>query len=325
MISDSNTFKILISGAGQLGSRYLQGLANCRSPLSIIVQDNSQDSLDRAMLRWNEVINPSLTYDISFSLTLDHLPELIDVAIIATNADVRPSVIRDILRFTDVRYWVLEKVLSQNEKGLDEIALHLKNASGAWVNTSRRMMSWHQSIRKDIGINKPLKFKVDGGDWGLACNAIHFLDLFAWWSGESLHSVDVGLLSSQWFDSKRSGYKEISGILQSKYSEGSTAYLSADFKKGVSPLLITVSDGELTWVINESLGSANRSDGLNIPGCILNQSKMSASLVDSLLEKGLCDLPDLAESIAMHRIFVGALLDHYRQMHNSTATFVPIT
>ncbi len=53
---------VLISGAGQLGSRYLQGLAKCRLPLRIVVQDNSRDSLERAQLRWNEVLDPEVIH-----------------------------------------------------------------------------------------------------------------------------------------------------------------------------------------------------------------------------------------------------------------------
>jgi len=318
-------YKILISGAGQLGSRYLQGLASCRYPLSIIVQDKSQDSLDRARQRWSEVINPECTYNISFQLSLNSIPESIDIAIVATNADVRSYVVRDILRHTLVRYWVLEKVLSQDKQGLDEIAEQLQYASGAWVNTSRRMMSWHQNIRSTRGFNNPMTFNVNGGDWGLACNAIHFLDLFAWWSGETLESIDVSLLSAQWKESKRLGYKEITGMLQAKYSGGSSAKLSANSEKEVSPILIEISDGNLSWFINETAGTAKRSDGLNIHGSMLNQSKMSTSLVESIIANGSCDLPCLAESIAMHRIFIGGMLAHYRQMHNSDATFIPIT
>ena len=47
--------KVLLVGAGQLGSRYLQGLAKVSIPLEIHVLDISESSLRIAEARWNEV------------------------------------------------------------------------------------------------------------------------------------------------------------------------------------------------------------------------------------------------------------------------------
>ena len=46
---------ILITGAGQLGSRYLQGLTNCKETLDIYVNDISERSLQIAKQRWEQV------------------------------------------------------------------------------------------------------------------------------------------------------------------------------------------------------------------------------------------------------------------------------
>ena len=53
-IYDQMSATILIAGAGQLGSRYLQGLANCQNTLDIYVQDISKQSLQIAKQRWEE-------------------------------------------------------------------------------------------------------------------------------------------------------------------------------------------------------------------------------------------------------------------------------
>ena len=54
--SDHNSATILIAGAGQLGSRYLQGLANCQNNLNIFVLDISEQSLQIAKQRWEQVV-----------------------------------------------------------------------------------------------------------------------------------------------------------------------------------------------------------------------------------------------------------------------------
>ena len=157
--------KILIAGAGQLGSRYLQGLAKCRLPLSIYVQDIYDESLVRAEQRWNEVLGTETRHVVSFHKSFESLPQQLDIAIVATNADVRPRVIGEIASLSAVRYWVLEKVLAQSESGLDEIVSNTRNSSGAWVNTPRRMMPWHQQVKSQLGLKQPMTLEVQGGLW----------------------------------------------------------------------------------------------------------------------------------------------------------------
>lgn len=314
---------ILISGAGQLGSRYLQGLAKCRLPLRIYVQDIHEEALGRAEQRWNEALGPETHHAVSFHTSIESLPRQVDIAIVTTTADVRPRVVGEIAGLAAVRSWVLEKVLAQSEAGLDEIKSHIEDRSNAWVNTPRRMMPWHQQIKSQLALNRPLELKVEGGLWGLACNAVHYLDLVTWWTGETLLDVRTDRLNPKWFEGKRKGYWEVSGLLEARFSGGSRALLSA--RENGDPDSLEVSDAHLSWQINEAEGLARRSDGIEIPGRISYQSEMSASLVESILESGRCELPTLERSAALHRIFIRSVLEHWKRAGNPTATFVPIT
>ena len=139
---------ILISGAGQLGSRYLQGMVNCNSPLRIYVHDCHENSLSLAKQRWDEAANLNNIHKVSYHTSLQGLPRLIDIAIVSTTADVRATVVENISKKIDVNYWVLEKVLAQNEYDLDKLISNINIKSTAWVNTPRRMMSWHKKIKK---------------------------------------------------------------------------------------------------------------------------------------------------------------------------------
>lgn len=314
---------LLIAGAGQLGSRYLQGLAKCRTPLRIYVQDIDADSLDRAEQRWNEALGTETHHAASFHASVESLPRQLDIAIVTTTANVRPRVIDKIASLAAVRFWVLEKVLAQSESGLDEIESHIANESNAWVNTPRRMMPWHQQIKSQLGLTRPLTLKVEGGPWGLACNAVHYLDLVAWWSGETLQNVRTERLHANWIESKRPGYQEVAGTLEAQFSGGSRALLSAN-EIGTCESLV-VSDDHLSWQIDETEGLARRSDGIDIPGRINLQSEMSTGLVEFILENGCCELPALRESSALHRVFIRSMLAHWQRAGNPAATFVPIT
>ena len=315
--------KILIAGAGQLGSRYLQGLAKCRLPLRIYVQDICGESLARAEQRWNEVIGKCNLHKVTYHASLISIDNKLDIAIVATNADVRPKVVREIVNLSKVRYWVLEKVLAQSELSINEITWNTKNSFGAWVNTPRRMMPWHQQIKSKLDLQQPLALRVEGGLWGMACNAVHFLDLFTWWTGETLQAVKTNQLSSDFFKSKRQGSWEVLGAMEAQFSGGSKVILTAEDVE--SPLILKVSNGELRWLIKESEGIVESTDGMMIPGRIINQSEMTSTLVEDILERGNCELPTLEDSATLHRVFISSMLEHWRHVVNPAATIVPIT
>jgi hypothetical protein len=316
------THQVLISGAGQLGSRYLQGLARCAQPLQIHVHDPDPASLARARERWDEVAMRATAHEVHLHGTLDTLPAAIDVAIVATTARWRADVVGGISRQATVGAWILEKVLAQNDAGLDGIARHV-GATRAWVNTPRRMLDWHQQIAAQLMPGRPMRLRVDGGAWGLACNSIHFLDMFAWWTGETLVSLDTGALARGWVESKRPGNWEVMGTLEAIFSGGSRATLHA--ADGEVAYRFELDDGRHRWAIDEAAGTASRSDGLNLPGRLPFQSEVSGALIDSILESNNCALPTLEQSLGIHRPYIDALLRHWRANVDAKASAVPIT
>jgi hypothetical protein len=321
-LSEVRVAAILVSGAGQLGTRYLQGIAKYRRPLRLYVHDVLEQSLVRAEERWKEARCPEFSQVISFHRSLESLPPHLDLAIVTTTADVRPRVTGQIASHAAVRYWVLEKILAQNESGIAELESHTRNATNAWVNTPRRMMRWHQEIKLKLPPRQPLVLEITGGQWGLACNAIHFLDLLAWWTGERLEYVSTEHLGPQWFASKRPGFLEVSGTLEARFSGGSRALLSAEENGG--PVSMALAERNASWVIDEATGLARRSDGTEIPGRIPYQSEMTAHLVESILERGRSDLPTFEDSAGIHRVFLRSMHRHWQRAHPA-ATAVPIT
>ena len=109
----------------------------------------------RAENVWKEVFAPESPHEVSFQKSLISLPSKIDIVIVATTADVRSKVVVDIASGYDVRFWVLEKLLAQSESGLDQIISSIQNNSTAWVNTPRRMISWHKKIKSQLNLDSP--------------------------------------------------------------------------------------------------------------------------------------------------------------------------
>ena len=315
---------VLLVGAGQLGSRYLQGFVASKSNLEITVVDPSLKSLKTAKSRWIEAGGEKSLHQVRWLNSIPSDLQQVDVALIVTSSKGRAYLIDKIAKAIDVRYWVLEKILAQSSKELGLIQCVLADSEGAWVNTQMRTMTWHRSLKEALAVGRPLEILYSGGLWSLACNTIHYIDLVSWWSNESLVSIDTNGLDHHWYKSKRAGYYEISGELVAYFSNGTSLRLSS--KDGAQAQLFEVqlSDG-IIWKIDESTGTAQSSRGEQINGHFEFQSQMSGRLVDDILQRGECALPSLNESSSMHTIFLDAMLAHWNFSQNRNDQRVPIT
>lgn len=84
--------RVVLIGAGQLGSRYLQGLALCKNNLQIEVVETFKESADVAKERYEQTESYGEKC-IEFFSKIDNISNDIDIAIISTNSDVRADII----------------------------------------------------------------------------------------------------------------------------------------------------------------------------------------------------------------------------------------
>jgi len=319
----TNRFVIALIGAGQLGSRYLQGLASCKVPIDVWVVDPSEASLATARALWEEVASIPHSLTVRYSTTLNDLPASLDLCLVTTTADVRLQVVKQVQVQCKVRYWVLEKVLAQSAAQLADLEDSLKDAEGVWVNTARRMVEWHQHIHKVLPNDGVFQIKGSGGNWGLACNSIHFIDVVAWWTGEVLEKVNASGLE-HWNPSKRKGFWEVNGSLLAHYSGGSELELVSSQKLS-KPFTIHFKSAQGEYLLNESKGTFIDHNGVDIPGRVEFQSEITGRLVDQILLDGTCSLPKLSESAQMHKILIEGLLQHWNETQQRDDSLLPIT
>ena len=317
-------YRVAIIGAGQLGSRYLQGMASCKLPLDIIVIDPNQESLKKAQDRWNEVVIVNNIHSLEFIKSHKVLNNKnIDLVIVSTNATGRADLIADLSNQMEIHYWVIEKVLAQSIDELNLISDKLQNYQGVWVNTPRRMIKWYQEIITSTPNRSPITCAVNGKDWGLACNAIHFLDLVAWWSGEKIVSIQTDQLDPKWHKAKRDGYWEIFGSLSALYTNGSSLTLNSSLED--IGYQVSIETEGIKWDIQELNGIAIRSDGKEFPGKLEHQSEITGRLIELILNTGSCELPDLETSIALHIKLLSALLYDWNLKMSDKRIKLPIT
>ena len=316
--------KVVLVGFGGIGFRYLCGIINIKTKLNIIIIDSSNKSLEIGKRRFLKEGDNRFGHKVEYCNELEMQNSKADLAIIATTSYKREKLVADVALKAKPSYWILEKVLCQSKEDLETIWLETADAKNAWVNTPRRSMAWHQKLKKQFYGGRALRFSLTGGLWEMACCAIHYIDLVAFWTEEFVISIDNSELNNNWMKSKRPGYFEIAGKLIIKYSEGTELVLQS--YPGIQNTILHVElPNKKTWSIDENKGTAHSSDGIVINGRLEYQSEISQLLVEEIFDKGSCELTSLKESIQQHSIFLDAMLDHWNRSNKCNHRVVPIT
>ncbi len=321
----------LIIGAGQLGSRHLQGLLKAPFAQTVYVMDPSAASLETAAARAAEVNHQATLHWVS---SWQELPAQFDLVIVATGANVRAAVTEQLLAHHQVKYLVLEKVLFQDIESYTRIAgILAATCTPAWVNHPRRMYAHYREIRSLIAADPgPLVFTATGTQWGLACNALHLVDLCCFFTGAAVTELDFDWTDPVIHPSKRTGYIEFTGTVKGRLADQSLFTLSS-LPGEPGPLTLQVSTAKRRWLIQEgarpSLVGYTAADGF-ARGTQQDlepyfQSGLSTLLAAELLQTGNCELPTYKEACAAHLPFITAALKRFEVLSGQPATIIPIT
>lgn len=318
---------IVLIGAGQLGSRHLQSIKSTSNECNIWVVDSNNESLEICKERYKEAVGGENIKSIIFDNDYSQLPKIIDFLLIATNATPRFNIFSQITSSFEVKNILFEKVLFQK---IEEYYLTLdiinKKSIKAWVNCPRRMFDIYHTIKAEIGSDKML-MTVDGGNWGMACNSIHFIDLYNFLSGNTTCEIDCSQLSNELLDSKRAGYKEFAGVLKITYPKKGELILSSR-KQNSNQVIISISSDKGACVIAESEGKAilfKDKTSLEIPFTTPYQSQLTSIALDSILDSGKCDLIEYDTSMKLHLPFISKIISFVNNLESAESDICPIT
>ncbi|XOV79195.1 MAG: Gfo/Idh/MocA family oxidoreductase [Aestuariibacter sp.] len=324
--------KLAVIGAGQLGSRHLQALSLLDSEnIHIQVLDLNQASLEVAEQRMKAMNYESNRFHVDYISDYKELYSDIDVVVIATGADVRFRAISSLLEVASVRYLILEKVLFQTELEYAEtFSLLEKHDVAAWVNCPQRTWDIYQQIRAEITQDSVIEMSVTGGQWGLACNAIHYIDLFAFLSESPVLNVSTERLLPKTVPSKRDSFIELVGTMTAWTENGSHLILRS-FEESDAPVLVTIDSGTHRFTIREnerhfmkssgSKGWCWDEDDYKVP----YQSEATNRLVEQLMASGTCSLSTYSDSMSLHLPLIRAINNYLTALTNTEVTKCPIT
>jgi len=301
---------VALVGVGQLGLRYLEGLLQSNIQLRLWAVDITHDVRKRTQQLLSRA---SPRFSITHCESTRDLPRNIDLLILATTATGRVSTLSQALEGRNVRFVILEKLLTQSSAETEEMTRLVANVSDVWVNYPRRLMDWHAVLQEYVCRHTPVHGSVIGSSWGLLTNALHFVDLLEWWTGSFAQEIQPHR-DFEWFESKRPGFLEATGTISVKFADGSHLTLkSAPEGRRPSKTQINVHGKDKSLRVSECDGVASGSMlPRPITGSLTFQSRLTGPLVDQIFEDGTCGLPTLEDVIGTHELYITSLLADFR-------------
>ena len=319
---------IAIIGLGEIGSRHLQALSKITIPSSLYAVDPSNKSTSIAKSRLKEEAS-NQTIDFHFLNSVEELPKKLALVIISTSSDIRLSILESLFKNKiEVENIVFEKVVFQRPKDFDKAKnLLSKNRIKSWVNCPRRSWPIYMDLRSFLKEKKDLFFILKGGEWGMACNAIHFIDLIEWLTSSEILEIDIDELDPAILESKRKGFIEISGKLKVHYTGQNRIHLFSDVNSSQVPEIEIFGKG-FKVCIDESLGKLliEKDDESDLKEFeIPYQSELSNKIAEDILLRKTTKLPCFDESMRQHTIMLNAFQKHIENTTLTKIDYCPIT
>ena len=323
---NKNIIKILIVGAGNIGSSHLEGAVKNKNQLSLVIFDKSEKALD---LSKKNISNKKYDNKLTNLIFTTEAPKDInfDICLMCTTADNRANITIDLLNKCHFKKIVFEKVLFQKNIDFQKISNILKKKSiKAWVNCPRRTYSFYKDIKKLINLNSPVEIDVSGSHWGLACNTIHFVDLFSYLVEENkLEIVDKNFSKTITKSNRGENFFELTGSIKFAIEKH---FMKISCYDNCDPYLnIKIKNGKTENIVNESaeIWQSYNSGLKNIKKIkIPYQSNETEFLIDDILNDK-CGLVSYENSCKHHIFLLNVIREHMSKILNKKLIECPIT
>lgn len=318
--------KILIVGCGNIGSRHLQSLLDSTNvALDIAVVEPNEIGLNNAKSVFS--ITSDLHHNLTWLSNISDLTESYDFTIVATQATNRYQLVSQLLEKGNRRF-LIEKMVCQSVSEYEKILECFKKYEAkGWVNTNFRYFSFYQKLAKYFSKNTPLKFVIVGGDKGLGSNAIHFLDLFLWFTNSDTITLNGDDLTEELLPNKRSlGLVEFSGTMTGKTNDSS---ISINFSRAFeNSATVEISNSEHHIRIDTDKSTITKIRGLGDffeDFKFQHTSELTKKITNDVLQTDTCNLPMLDDLYSAHSELFRIFNLHIKKLTNRESDICPIT
>lgn len=318
-------YKVAVLGVGALGKRHLSSILESKLPMEVYCYDVNVNALDS--FSW---VDTYQNKNLVFVDTMNKMPKEIDVAVFAMTSIGRRQAFDELVGTSNVKNIVFEKVLFQKLEDYEHVQMVLlKKNIKAWVNCARRQMDGYQSLKKELESEQYMEIHIFGGEWGLACNSIHFLDLIEFLSGADNTTVNNVFFDDKIVESKRNGFKEVYGVILGESGKCKTFSITCT-ADSVVPVNIEIVTEHGKYMIEESKQRIHRSMGgadwkeSSEPFLIPYQSQMTKFVIEDILLHQTSRLTSFRDSKRLHLQMVSYLIDFFEK-HGMEKGVCPIT
>ena len=302
----SKGYNIFLIGLGNIGFRHLQALMKLKKKANIFLIENNSNNLKQIK---KKIINNNKKLKLYFYSRIPKIDYVIDSAIISTNADVRYSIIRDLIKNNKVKNLIIEKFAFQKKIHFKKILFLLKkNRTRAYVNCPRRMFPDYKKIKSSLTKNDQINMTVSYSNWNLASNSIHFFDLFNYLVGNKPLKIVYNNFKKNIVKSKKKGFIELKGIIVLESNNGDRLILN---DTNINPTIggIWIESKNYSYLIYEAeekmiYYNKNKFQFSEKKFTFMKQSNMTNILINNLFNNNKIDLITLKESYILHAMLI---------------------
>ena len=323
---------IILIGCGNIGLRHFQSLLTYVEPLNIyIVEPDLSKKIKIDNLYKDNAQNKRHT----INLYTHHLNLPLDikmhVLIIATSSSVRSLIIEDIFKNNIPQFTLLEKFLFQDKKDYFKIEeIFLKSQAKVWVNQNMVIQEAFREVADYFKASNKIEMAVCGGNWGLCCNHVHFIDYFDYLTMRKGKMKSSLVKFRHTLPSKRNGFYDIIGRVEIVNQNLSTLILETDDDKKNDEVFITIKDDQnsISLRVNDNIMNGeflinNKKFSKEYKN--LYQSELTSKIVYNLLNNFINYLPTYSMSKNHHLVLFDEFNDFFKGNNLAGDNFLPIT
>lgn len=323
---------IALIGCGKIGSRHLQSLIKLNYKTNIFLVDPKNESINVSLNLIENDLKRNSEICIKSCFEINEIPDGIDFAIIASDSKPRFEIFKNLLERKSPKYLILEKLLFSKEEEFSEaLKLNERKDIKIWVN---QWMSAEPSFRDLCGLfkdNEKIEVSINGDNWGLCCNSVHYLELFDFLCKKKDLSIQKYEFEKVFF-SKRKGYLELNGKIEITSKNGSKLLLNSNDAGKLEgeeiEILMKTSNKKAKCIFKmDSLECDLEINGQKIykKYDLFLQSDFTHRIIEEIIEKGSCKLPYLNRAIYHHNLFYPLFRNFFLEKGVDLSEGMPIT
>ncbi|MDA9650991.1 Gfo/Idh/MocA family oxidoreductase [Candidatus Pelagibacter sp.] len=323
---------VVIIGCGNIGSRHFQSFSLLNEKSNIFLIDPSSEKINNAIKIYNTQKSKKLN-SIERVHKIENINKKIDLLIIATTSSVRIDLIKKFFRNNKTKYVILEKFLFQKEEDyfLAE-KIFTEHKARVWVNQPLCYQDCFKEIKHFFLKSKKIFLKISGGNWGLCCNSIHYIELFEYLTNRRKPLNLKSYSFEKIIESKRSDFYEIIGKLNFTSKCGSSIFFQTHEElTSKLPLIISIMDEN-----NNSVDIECRRDSYKCSFSIdgkkfkkefneIYQSQLTEKIINEIIKKNYCSLPNYKTSMAQHLLLLNPFKEFFIKKNIYTSAGIPVT